>query len=74
MTEREFYNELAKILEMPAEDVRADTILTGREAWDSLGVLSFVALCDEKLGVQLAVGVLANCTTAADLAKAAGVL
>lgn len=48
MSEQEKLETIADILEMDAEDISADTILEDCEAWDSIAVLSVIAVMNEQ--------------------------
>ena len=49
---KDFEKQLAEILEV--EGVDANDELTAFDTWDSLTILSIIALCDESYGVPLA--------------------
>lgn len=61
----EFYKSLAEILEQ--EDVRADSVLADSGAWDSLSILSVVALADTQYRATLHANDVRNARTASDL-------
>ena len=61
----EFYVKLAEILE--ATEVRANDILADFPEWDSLTVLSVIAMLDAKYGVNLVAADLRALRTAEDL-------
>lgn len=48
MTNEEKLNEIADILEVEIEDVNKDTVLTDIDTWDSVAVLSFIAVMNDK--------------------------
>jgi len=60
-----FLEKLAEILEV--DEVKPDDILRDFEAWDSLSVLSILAMLDSDYGVNLAATDLAGVKTGADL-------
>jgi len=72
MTLTEFHSQLDNILELPSGTIKGDEGLENLPAWDSLAVLSFIAMADEKLKVQFSARDIAACTTVADLARLAG--
>lgn len=62
----EFYAGLAEILEVDAEQVTPQLDLTAH-AWDSLGVVSTIALIDECFNLIVDGQKLGNCTSVADI-------
>jgi acyl carrier protein len=69
MTEVEFYKEVENILEAPSGSITGSELLADLAGWDSLAVLSFLALADEKFEAMLSATQLADCRSVADLAK-----
>jgi acyl carrier protein len=63
----EFYAKLAEILE--EDEVREDSQFESLQAWDSLGMLSVIAMIDSHYGVNLMSADLAGIKTAGDLWK-----
>ncbi|MEN6431740.1 MAG: acyl carrier protein [Smithella sp.] len=63
----EFYIKLADILEVDA--VQPDDVLADFETWDSLTVLSVIAIIDEYYGVNLISEDLKGVNTVKDLAN-----
>ncbi len=61
-----FYAKLADILEV--DEIKPDGALRDFEAWDSLSVLSILAMTDKEYGVNLVATDLAPIKTAAELA------
>lgn len=61
--------ELARLLEIPASDLRDDTVLRNVENWDSLAQVSLVAYVVSEGGQQVDVRAMASATTFADLAR-----
>jgi acyl carrier protein len=60
------YAGLAEIFEIDAAEVTADTVLAEHN-WDSLAIVSTIALVDEICGELLDGAALAQCVTAADI-------
>jgi acyl carrier protein len=56
-----FNEQMAEVLEV--DSVEAKDVLTEFEAWDSLAVLSIIALADEHYGVTLTATELKNART-----------
>jgi acyl carrier protein len=53
MTKDEFTKEFAELLNLPPEQLNADTNLTELQDWDSVTYLSAMVMIDEKLGIQV---------------------
>ena len=66
MNRPEFYQRLAEILDV--EEVKADDMLKDFDEWDSLSVLSVLAMADSKYGVAIRAEEIRSVVTAADLA------
>lgn len=63
-----FYDGLAEILEIEPSQVTAALDLT-QHNWDSLAVVSTIALCDECFNVMPDGQALTKCQTVADIEK-----
>ncbi len=63
-----FYTGLAEILEIEPSEVAAELDLMAHN-WDSLAVVSTIALCDECFNVMLDGQALTKCQTVADIEK-----
>lgn len=63
---KEFYEKLADIFEV--DDVKPESILRDFEVWDSLTILSIVAMADSSYGVSMTAADLKPFTTAGELA------
>jgi len=66
MNKTEFYQRLAEILD--AEEVQAESVLKEMDGWDSLAVLSVLALADSKYGVTIKADEIRAVVSAGDLA------
>ncbi len=62
-----FLHEIEATLELPEGSLKRDDKLEDIPEWDSLAVISFIALVDEKLGLAVDGEALANAVTVADL-------
>ncbi|HLX94882.1 MAG TPA: acyl carrier protein [Verrucomicrobiae bacterium] len=62
-----FYEQMAQILD--AEEVKPENVLKDFETWDSLAVLSVMAMADSKFGVAIKADEMRSAVTAADLEK-----
>lgn len=67
MDTHEFCQKLAKILDV--EEVKPESVLQDFEQWDSLAVLSVLAMVDSNYGVTIRANEIRSVVTAADLAK-----
>ena len=67
MDNLEFYKTLAETLDV--EEVKPENVLKDFAEWDSLAVLSVLALADSKYGVTIRPEEIRSVVTAADLAK-----
>jgi acyl carrier protein len=63
-----FHEELAEILELETDQVTPDLRLEDT-AWDSLAVVSTIALIDELYDVAVSADALNNCDTVGDIEK-----
>jgi acyl carrier protein len=66
MDNTDFYQKLAAILDI--EEVKPSDVLKGFEQWDSLAILSVLAMADAKYGVTVKSEEIRSVVTAADLA------
>jgi len=64
----EFYTGMSEVLEVDAESIVPNFDLA-TVAWDSLAIVSTIALVDDCFGVLLNGQALANCATIADIEK-----
>lgn len=67
MTKLEFYSELEIMLEMEPETIKGKESLSDLAGWDSLAVLSFIAMADSKLGEVVSPAALVASRTVEDL-------
>ena len=63
-----FYRELDDLLELKAGTVGSDTVLKELEEWDSVAVISLIAMVDDRYDLILPPRDIAECATAGDLA------
>lgn len=64
----EFYEGLADIFEIEISEITSDTSLE-QNSWDSLAMVSTIALFDELFGKEVSVDALKACRTVGDLEK-----
>ena len=67
MTPTEFYAALDEMLELDPGTITGSERLEDIEAWDSLAVISFIALVDEKFDILVETEKLAAAESIADL-------
>jgi len=67
MDKPEFYQKLAEILDI--EEVNPADVLKDFDGWDSLAILSVLALADSKYGVSIKAEEIRSVVTAEDLAR-----
>lgn len=72
MTRDEFLRELEALLELQTGMLKGNESLDDTDAWDSLAVVSFMALVDEKLDITLSADKINACKTVPDLVKLLG--
>lgn len=72
MNHSEFLRHLDGVIEAAPGTLKGDEILAELSAWDSLAVLSFIAMVDDKFKVQLSGKDIAACQSLADLARLLG--
>jgi len=73
MTREEFLTQLDELLELPAGTLKGDEKLEDLEHWDSLAMVSFIALADEHCNIRLSPRQFVTCNTVNDLANLAGI-
>lgn len=66
----EFYTEMADILEVDAGEIGPDFSLE-QAGWDSLAIVSTIALIDDIYGVAVKPDALAECKTIGDIERLA---
>lgn len=65
-----FYEGMAEIFEVDVDQISPDFDLhTGEAAWDSLAIVSTIALADDCFGVMLAGKELSECKVISDIEK-----
>lgn len=67
MNSNEFFELLAEMLEADTSEITAQSIVKDLPNWDSLAVLSFIAMADSELDVLVDVNKIADCVTVNDL-------
>lgn len=72
MNRSEFLLQLDSVIEAAPGTLKGDENLVDLSAWDSLAVLSFIAMVDDKFKMPLAGKDIAACQSVADLALLLG--
>lgn len=67
MTKQQFLTLFEEILEAAPGTLKGDEPLPGMEGWDSLAVVSLIAMVDEQAGLTLSPKEIAKAATVADL-------
>jgi acyl carrier protein len=67
-----FLLSLDELLELEPGTVKGSEPLDSFENWNSLGIISFMALVDDQFGVNLQARQIAECNTIADLVALLG--
>jgi acyl carrier protein len=67
MDKPEFYQKLAEILDV--EEVKPEAVLKSFDVWDSLAILSVLAMADAKYGVSIKAEEIRSVVSAEDLAR-----
>jgi len=64
----EFYSKLDEILDLPAGTLKGAEALEELEGWDSVAVITFIAMADSEFGAILPPKEIAVCRSVGDLA------
>jgi acyl carrier protein len=68
MNPGEFYLKLDEILDLPPGTLKGDEALDELEGWDSVAVITFIAMADSEFGAMLPPKEIAVCSNVRDLA------
>lgn len=68
MTHQEFYNEIEILLDQQPGTLKGTEKLTDMKNWDSLAVVSLIAMVDSKLESSVTTKQINECKTLADVA------
>ena len=72
MTRKEFLNHLEEIIEADPDTLTGGEMLTDLKKWDSLAIVGFIAMVDEKFGIILAGKDIQACKSIEDLMALVG--
>ncbi len=67
MTKSQFLRLVEEVAQEPAGTLQGPELLENLGGWDSLAVVSFIAMVDEQLGMTLQPRAIADCKTVDDL-------
>lgn len=70
MDMNDFCQKIESILELDPGTVKPDTRLESLDAWDSVAVISFIAMADQDYRVTVPPKLISECQTVANLAGA----
>ncbi len=68
MDKSAFCRKLESLLELESGAIQPHTRLDSLEAWDSISVITFIAMADHDYGVSVPPKAIAECQTVEDLA------
>ncbi len=69
MNKKEFIEKIEEIVELDAGTLHGNEQLINLEGWDSLAVMSFIAMVDSELNTTLEAVKITSCQTVNDLTK-----
>jgi acyl carrier protein len=69
MTKPEFLNEIEAIVQADPGCITMDDQIASLKGWDSMAIIMFIAMADEKAQLALEAKILASCETVGDLAR-----
>ncbi len=69
MTKSAFLNEIDAIIQAKTGTTAMDDQLASLTGWDSMAIISFIAMADAKLELTLNIDLLISCKTVGDLAS-----
>jgi acyl carrier protein len=67
-----FLQKLEEVMSLPKGTIRGDESLSSLKGWDSVALMSFIALMDEELEVRVTGRQVMQCQTVAELVALAG--
>jgi acyl carrier protein len=67
-----FLQKLEEVMSLPKGTIRGDESLVSLKGWDSVALMSFIALMDEELEVRVTGRQVMQCQTVAELVALAG--
>ena len=70
MSDYEKLEKIAEILDLEVEEIKAEALLSDYEEWDSVAILSFIALMDEEFARSVKGAEIKQFETVSDLMNA----
>jgi len=67
-----FLHKLDEVMSLPGGTLRGNESLGSLKGWDSVALMSFIALLDEELGIRATGKQVMQCQTVAELVALAG--
>lgn len=67
-----FLEKLAEVMTLPRGTIRGDEALASFKTWDSVALMSFIALLDEELEIRVTGKQVMQCKTIPELMALAG--
>jgi len=72
MTQQDFLAQIEELIEAPAGSLRGPEPLSGFDRWDSLALVGFIAMVDERVGITLSAQKIVDAKTVNDLVALVG--
>ena len=73
MNRSELRSRFEQIVELPGGSLDEATALSDIELWDSVAMMTFIALADEASGAKISARDIRNCQTVGDLLNLTGI-
>ena len=73
MTRKLFLQSMDKLVELPKGTLQGPERLNDLEQWNSMSMISFIALADTVTRASLSVSQILSCSTVSDLLKVVGI-
>jgi len=72
MQKAEFLGSLDEVMQQPPGTLKGDEPLDGLPGWDSVALMGYIALVDEKFGIRVTGKQILECRTVDDLVALTG--
>jgi acyl carrier protein len=72
MEKATFLHKLDEVMSLPRGTIRGDESLSSLKGWDSVALMSFIALLDEELEIRVTGKQVMQCQTVPELVALAG--
>lgn len=67
-----FLQKLDEVMSQPSGTIKGDELLESLKGWDSVALMSFIALLDDELAIRVTGKQVMQCKTVSDLVAIAG--